>query len=102
MCIRDRAYAGSKGALLGLSRLSAFELAEHNITVNVVLPGAVATPGARAAKGPPPEGPARRKLPLGPICEPADIGAAVYFFATPAARYITNQLISVDAGFSVT
>ncbi|MBK8992407.1 MAG: SDR family oxidoreductase [Gammaproteobacteria bacterium] len=96
------AYAGSKGALLGLSRLSAFELAEHNITVNVVLPGAVATPGARAAKGPPPEGPARRKLPLGPICEPADIGAAVYFFATPAARYVTNQLISVDAGFSVT
>jgi len=96
------AYVGSKGALLGLSKLSAFELAEHKITVNLVLPGAVGTPGARDAKGPPPEGPARRKLPLGPICEPSDIGAAVYYFATPAARYVTNQLISVDAGFSVT
>jgi NAD(P)-dependent dehydrogenase (short-subunit alcohol dehydrogenase family) len=96
------AYVGSKGALLGLSKMSAFELVEHGITVNVVLPGAVGTPGAIAAKGPPPEGPARRKLPLGPICEPSDIGGAVYYFATPAARYVTNQVIAVDAGFSVT
>ena len=70
--------------------------------MNTVLPGAVATPGARNAKGPAPDGPARRALPLGPICEPADIAAAVTFFATPAARYITNQVIAVDAGFSVT
>ena len=95
------AYVGSKGSLLGLSQISAFELAEHGITVNTVLPGAVATPGARNAKGPAPDGPARRALPLGPICEPSDIAAAVYFFATPAARYITNQVIAVDAGFSV-
>lgn len=96
------AYVGSKGSLAALTSISAFELAEHDITVNTVLPGAVATPGARNATGPAPDGPARRKLPLGPICEPADIAAAVYFFATPAARYITNQVVAVDAGFSVT
>ncbi len=95
-------YVGSKGALLGLSRISAYEFAEYGITVNTVLPGAVLTPGARDAKGPPTDGPARRALPLAPICEPCDIAAAVYFFATPAARYITNQEIAVDAGFSVT
>ncbi|HEX4376549.1 MAG TPA: SDR family NAD(P)-dependent oxidoreductase [Steroidobacteraceae bacterium] len=95
-------YASSKGALLAMSAASAFELAEHAITVNTVLPGGVATPGAIAAKGPPAEGPARRKLPLGDICEPSDIAAAVLFFATPAARYITNQVIAVDGGFSVT
>lgn len=95
------AYVGSKGALVGLSRASAFELVEHQITVNTVLPGAVATPGAIAAKGPPAEGPGRRPLPLG-MSEPRDIGAAVYFFATPAARYISNQVICVDGGFSVT
>lgn len=95
-------YVASKGSLLGLSQISAFELAEHHITVNTVLPGAVATPGAIAAKGPPADGPARRPLPLGRLCEPRDIGAAVYFFATPAARYITNQVVAVDAGFSVT
>jgi NAD(P)-dependent dehydrogenase (short-subunit alcohol dehydrogenase family) len=96
------AYVASKGALQALSQISAFELAEHGITVNTVLPGAVATTGAINAKGPPADGPARRPLPLGPICQPADIAAAVYFFATPAARYITNQVVCVDAGFSVT
>ena len=95
------AYTGSKGALLGLSLASAFELSEHAITVNTVLPGGVATPGAIGAKGPAVEGPARRAPPLG-RCEPRDIGAAVLFFAAPAARYVTNQVIAVDAGFSVT
>jgi len=95
------AYVGSKGALQALGQVSAFELAEHRITVNTVLPGAVATPGARFAKGPAPDGPARRALPLG-MSEPRDIGAAVYFFATPAARCITNQVLAVDGGFSIT
>jgi NAD(P)-dependent dehydrogenase (short-subunit alcohol dehydrogenase family) len=95
------AYVGSKGALLALSQASAFELAEHKITVNTVMPGAVPTPGARSAKGPPADGPARRALPLG-MSEPNDIAAAVYFFATPAARCITNQVLAVDGGFSVT
>jgi NAD(P)-dependent dehydrogenase (short-subunit alcohol dehydrogenase family) len=95
------AYAGSKGALLALSRASAFELAEHAITVNTILPGGVATPGAIGAKGPPPEGPARRRPPLG-MCEPRDMGAAVLFFASPAGRSVTNQVLSVDGGWSLT
>ena len=95
------AYSASKGALLGLSRASAFELVELAITVNTVLPGGVATPGAIGAKGPAAEGPARRRPPLG-LCEPRDIGAAVLFFASPAARYVTNQILTVDGGWSVT
>jgi NAD(P)-dependent dehydrogenase (short-subunit alcohol dehydrogenase family) len=95
------AYTGSKGALLGLSRASALELAEHAITVNTILPGGVATRGASAARGPPADGPARRKPPLG-RCEPCDIGAAVLFFVSPAARHVTNQVLAVDAGWSVT
>ncbi len=94
-------YTASKGALLGLSRATAFELAEHHITVNTVLPGGVPTPGAIAAKGPPALGPAQRSLPLG-LCEPADIAAAVLFFASPAAGRVTNQVLAVDGGFSVT
>lgn len=95
-------YAASKGAMLSLSQTSAFELVEHGITVNTVLPGGVVTPGARQARGPAPAGPASsRRPPLG-MCEPRDIAAAVLFFATPAARFITNQVIAVDAGFSLT
>lgn len=94
-------YSASKGALLGLSRASAFELAEFAITVNTVLPGGIATPGAIGAKGPAAEGPGRRRPPLG-TCEPRDVGAAVLFFASPAACRITNQVLTVDGGWSVT
>ncbi len=95
------AYTGSKGALLGFSSAAAFELAEHNITVNTILPGAVATPGAIGARGPAPDGPARRPLPLG-MCQPEDIAAAVLYFVSGAGRRVTNQVIAVDGGFSVT
>jgi 2-hydroxycyclohexanecarboxyl-CoA dehydrogenase len=96
------AYASSKGAMVAFSQVAAFELVAHNITVNSVLPGGVYTPGAANARGPAPSGPAHsRRPPLG-MSEPKDIGAAVLFFASPAARYITNQSIAVDGGFSLT
>lgn len=94
-------YMASKGALAALTKASALELAEHAITVNTVLPGGVASPGAIGAKGPPAEGPARRMPALG-MCEPADIAAAVLYFVSPAARFATNQVLCVDAGWSVT
>jgi NAD(P)-dependent dehydrogenase (short-subunit alcohol dehydrogenase family) len=94
------AYTASKGALLGLAKAAALELAPSGVTVNTVLPGGVLTPGVMTARGPAPEGPALRPPPLG-FCEPRDIGAAVLYLAAPAARYVTNQVIAVDAGWSV-
>ena len=95
------AYLASKGGLAALTTSAAFELAEHAITVNTVLPGGVGTPGALAAEGPPPIGPGNRRPPLG-MCTPRDVGAAVLYFATPAARLVTNQVLGVDGGFTVT
>ncbi len=95
------AYSASKGGLLAMSRAAGMELAEYNITVNTVLPGGVGTPGAINATGPAPEGPGRR-LPLLGMCEPRDIGAAVLFLASTEARFVTNQVIAVDAGWSLT
>lgn len=95
------AYLASKGGLATLTMTAAFELAEHAITVNTVLPGGVATPGAIGAEGPPPVGPGNRRPPLG-MCTPRDIGSAVLYFATPAAHRVTNQVLNVDAGFTVT
>lgn len=94
------AYVASKGALAAFTGTAALELAEHRITVNTVLPGAVMTPGAMGAKGPPTAGPARRRAPLG-MAEPRDIGAAVLFFASEAARFVTNQRLAVDAGWTL-
>jgi NAD(P)-dependent dehydrogenase (short-subunit alcohol dehydrogenase family) len=78
----------------------ALELAPHAITANTVLPGGVGTPGSMGAQGPAPTGPGIRRPALG-FCEPRDIGVGVLFFATPAARYVTNQVLAVDAGFSI-
>ena len=94
------AYTASKAAMASLALTGALELSEHGITVNTVLPGGVATVGAMRAKGPKAVGPARRAPPLG-YCLPSDIAAAVLFFASPAARFVTNQQLAVDAGWSV-
>ena len=94
-------YAASKAALMGLMRAAAFELAAHRITVNTIMAGGVATPGAIQSKGPAPEGPARRRPPLG-MCTPRDIGLATLFLASPLAGALTNQDIAVDGGWSVT
>jgi NAD(P)-dependent dehydrogenase (short-subunit alcohol dehydrogenase family) len=94
------AYASSKGALASLSQVSAFELAEHQITVNTILPGAVITPGAINAKGPLTDGPATRQTPFG-FQEPREIGAAVLYFASTAARPVTNQVLAIEGGFSI-
>ena len=101
MSVGLASYAASKGALTALALSSAFELVEHGITVNTVMPGGVITPGAMNARGNAPSGPARRKPPLG-MCEPGDIAAAVLFFASPAARRVTGQMLTVDAGLSLT
>jgi NAD(P)-dependent dehydrogenase (short-subunit alcohol dehydrogenase family) len=94
------AYISSKGAMAALGLISAFELAEFGITVNTVLPGALITPGAINAKGPPTEGPATRTVPFG-LQEPREIGAAVLYFASPIARSVTNQTLAVEGGFSI-
>lgn len=95
------AYVASKTGMAGLSMASATELVEHGITVNTLLPGGVITPGGVTAKRPeidPANLPPRP--PMG-MSEPQDIGAAVLFFASPAAHKITNQIVGLDAGFSV-
>lgn len=100
MVVGGAAYGASKGALAAFTSGAALELAPHGITVNTVLPGGSATPGAIRAKGPPPEGPGHRASPFG-LCDGRDLGAAVLYFASPAAAKVTNQQLAVDAGFSI-
>ncbi len=100
MVVGGAAYGASKGSLAAFGSGAALELAPHGITVNTVLPGGAATPGAIHAKGPIPEGPGHRRSPFG-LCDGRDLGAAVLYFASPAAAKVTNQQLAVDAGFSI-
>lgn len=99
-------YNTTKAGVNALTKTAALEFAKHRIRVNAVLPGGVATEGAKSASATastPVTGPLTQpeRLPLGRIGSPHDIAKAILFLASPAADYITGQLLAVDGGFQV-
>ena len=90
-------YAASKAALIGFTKSVARELASRGITVNALAPGFVETDMTAAISDE-----VRRELlqriPLNAFGQPDDIANAALFLASPAARYITGQVITVDGG----
>ena len=92
-------YDTSKGAVLMLIRTLAVTLAERGIRVNGIGPGIVETPLSAKGLATPGVRPAlQRQIPLGRIGMPDDIGGAAVFLASPAARYVTGQMLYVDGG----
>jgi len=92
-------YTVSKHGVTGLTNHLAWELADHNITVNAICPGGVMTP--LMEKGSTPEFRdmlAARLIPLGRMCTPEEIGEAAAFLASERANMITGQLLAVDGG----
>ena len=90
-------YGASKAAMLGMMRSIALELARKGVTINAVLPGNVRTEGLEALG----EEHKRKMLaaiPMGDFADPADVGWAVRFLASPEARYITGQTLVIDGG----
>jgi 3-oxoacyl-[acyl-carrier protein] reductase len=93
-------YVASKAAVIGLTRAMAMELRESGIRVNSVAPGFTDTPMTRSA--PEKMFAAWEKLePRGKAASPMEIAAAVAFFASPAASFITGQTLFVDGGKSL-
>lgn len=92
-------YCASKGGVNSLTRVLALELAAQNITVNAVLPGAIATPGAQI-----PEDTKQQtiaNIPLQRIGNPEDIANIVTFLASDKSSYITGQTFVVDGGWTL-
>ena len=90
-------YAASKAALIGFTKSVARELASRDITVNALAPGFVET-DMTAALSEEVRRELMQKIPLNALGQPDDIANAALFLASPAARYITGQVITVDGG----
>jgi 3-oxoacyl-[acyl-carrier protein] reductase len=90
-------YSASKAGLIGLTKTLARELASRGITVNAVAPGLIETDMTTVLSEE-----IRRailqKVPLGKLGEPDDIAGAVAYLASPEAKYITGQVLTVDGG----
>lgn len=97
------AYDASKHGLWGFTKNTALELAPHNIQVNAIAPGGIATPGTGAGKPITPDMEAilkkfLEKIPMKRIGEPDDIGKVALFLASDLASYMTGSQIVVDGG----
>lgn len=90
-------YGATKAAQMGYVRTAAVELAPHGITVNAVLPGNILTGGLEDLS----EDYLKAMsvaVPSGELGRPSDIGYAVAFLASDAARFINGHGLVVDGG----
>lgn len=96
------AYTSSKAAVVGLTKCLAGGLAKHNIRVNCVAPGLIATPmGEPILKGEV-DGIIQQRVPLKRAGKPEEVASVVLFLASDDSSYVTGQTITVDGGWSIT
>jgi NAD(P)-dependent dehydrogenase (short-subunit alcohol dehydrogenase family) len=95
-------YAGSKHAVVGLTRSTAAEFAKQDIRVNAVCPGVIRTPMSERWANKDPDMPARMAAlhPVGRIGEPNEVAAVVLWLCSGDASFVTGLAHTVDGGFT--
>ena len=95
---RGAHYTASKGAIIGLTRAAASELAQYQIRVNAIAPGIVDTAQPRDGMTEDQIAAASSVVPLGAMAQPAEIADVATFLSSAESRHITGQTVQVNGG----
>ncbi|WP_233808829.1 3-oxoacyl-ACP reductase FabG [Paraburkholderia sp. HP33-1] len=90
-------YCAAKAGVVGMTQALGLELATNGITVNCIAPGLIKTPKTESFEAEMRDRILKR-IPMRSMGEPEDVAAAVVFFASDEARYITRQILHVSGG----
>ncbi len=90
-------YTTSKGGIEQFTKVAAVELGPHNIRVNCIAPGAIAT-ARTAAEAPDYDATWARVTPLRRVGTPQDLTGPLLFLISDAAAFVTGQTLWVDGG----
>lgn len=89
-------YSASKAGLIGLTKTVARELAPRGVTCNLIAPGFIKTDMTVDF-----ENTAAANIPMRRMGEPEEVAELAAFLASPAAAYITGEVIRIDGGFAM-
>ncbi|MDG2185166.1 MAG: 3-oxoacyl-[acyl-carrier-protein] reductase [Mariniblastus sp.] len=92
-------YSASKAGMIGMTRSLSKELAKRKVTVNAVAPGFIASEMTEAL-GDAILSEVKKAIPARRLGTPDDVTACVLFLASPAAAYVTGQVLTVDGGMT--
>ncbi len=94
-------YSGSKGAIIAFTKALAREMARYHINCNCVAPGPTATPLFLEATAPKLQEALSNAIPFKRVARPGEIGQTILYFSSPAADFITGQVLSVSGGLTM-
>jgi 3-oxoacyl-[acyl-carrier protein] reductase len=91
-------YAAAKAGVHALTRVLAFELGKHGVTVNTLAPGTTASERVVARRTPEQRAAIGKTTLVGRIAEVSDMVGWVLFLAAPESSYLTGQTLAVNGG----